>query len=70
MKRTRGSSSAVFTQVLDALAEQGPHLRASATVPTAAPVARYPEMYLDMVRPGIALYGVGDDAGAAGPASR
>ena len=25
-------------------------------------LARYPEMYLDMVRPGIALYGVGDDA--------
>ena len=25
-------------------------------------LARYPEMYLDMVRPGIALYGVGADA--------
>ena len=25
-------------------------------------LARYPEMYLDMVRPGIALYGAGADA--------
>ena len=29
---------------------------------TSGPVARYPEMYRDMVRPGIALYGVGGDA--------
>ena len=29
-------------------------------------LARYPEMYLDMVRPGIALYGVGEDAKALG----
>lgn len=51
----------VFRRVLDALDARGRtfpirHCANSGTL------ARYPEMYLDMVRPGIALYGVGDDA--------
>lgn len=40
---------------------RGQNLCPSATAPTAA-LCRLPEMYLDMVRPGIALYGVGADA--------
>lgn len=50
----------VFLLVLDALADQGRTfaLRHCANSGT---LARYPEMYLDMVRPGIALYGAGGD---------
>ena len=51
---------ALFTRVLEALAAKGRTfaLRHCANSGT---LARYPEMYLDMVRPGIALYGAGGD---------
>ena len=57
---TRGQFG-LFARVLDALAEQ------ECTFPirhcaNSGALARYPGMYLDMVRPGIALYGVGADA--------
>lgn len=51
----------VFTRVLDALASGG-HTFAIRHCANSGALARYPEMYLDMVRPGIALYGVGGDA--------
>ena len=51
----------VFTRVIDALAERGITFAIRHCANSGA-LARYPEMYLDMVRPGIALYGVGDDA--------
>lgn len=49
-----------FLRVLDALAARGRRftLRHCAN---SGVLARYPEMYLDMVRPGIALYGAGED---------
>ena len=52
---------ALFTRVLDALAERGRTFAIRHCANSGA-LARYPEMYLDMVRPGIALYGVGADA--------
>ena len=52
---------AVFTRVLDALADKGRTFAIRHCANSGA-LARYPEMYLDMVRPGIALYGVGADA--------
>ena len=52
---------ATFTRVLDALAERGRTFAIRHCANSGA-LARYPEMYLDMVRPGIALYGVGADA--------
>ena len=52
---------AVFTSVIDALAEQGRTFAIRHCANSGA-LARYPEMYLDMVRPGIALYGMGADA--------
>lgn len=52
---------AAFTRVLDALAERGRTFAIRHCANSGA-LARYPEMYLDMVRPGIALYGVGADA--------
>lgn len=52
---------AVFTRVLDALAERGRTFAIRHCANSGA-LARYPEMYLDMVRPGIALYGLGADA--------
>ena len=51
----------VFTHVLDALAAKGRTFRIRHCANSGA-LTRYPEMYLDMARPGIALYGVGDDA--------
>lgn len=51
----------VFTCVVDALAAKGRTFPIRHCANSGA-LARYPEMYLDMVRPGIALYGVGDDA--------
>lgn len=51
----------VFTAVLDALAQKGRTFDIRHCANSGA-LARYPEMYLDMVRPGIALYGVGADA--------
>ena len=55
----------VFTRVLDALADRGCTFRIRHCANSGA-LTRYPETYLDMVRPGIALYGVGDDAARLG----
>lgn len=55
----------VFTQVMDALAHQGCEFAIRHCANSGA-LTRYPEMYLDMVRPGIALYGVGSDADRLG----
>ena len=52
---------AIFTRVLAALEAKGQRFALRHCANSGA-LARYPEMYLDMVRPGIALYGVGDDA--------
>ena len=51
----------LFQAVMNALAERGCTFAIRHCANSGA-LARYPEMYLDMVRPGIALYGVGDDA--------
>lgn len=51
---------AVFTRVLEALAAKGRTFALRHCANSGA-LARYPEMYLDMVRPGIALYGAGAD---------
>lgn len=56
---------ALFMKVLDALAEKGRTFPIRHCANSGA-LARYPEMYLDMVRPGIALYGVGADAARLG----
>ena len=52
---------ALFTRVVDALREKNCTFAIRHCANSGA-LARYPEMYLDMVRPGIALYGVGADA--------
>ena len=51
----------VFTRVLQALEAKGRTFAIRHCANSGA-LARYPEMSLDMVRPGIALYGVGADA--------
>lgn len=51
----------VFTRVIDALAARGRTFAIRHCANSGA-LARYPDMYLDMVRPGIALYGAGADA--------
>ena len=51
----------VFTRVLKALEAKGKRFAIRHCANSGA-LTRYPEMYLDMVRPGIALYGVGADA--------
>ncbi|MCI8812977.1 MAG: alanine racemase [Oscillibacter sp.] len=51
---------AVFARVLEALAAKGRTFALRHCANSGA-LARYPEMYLDMVRPGIALYGAGVD---------
>lgn len=51
----------LFTAVIKALAAQGKTFAIRHCANSGA-LARYPEMYLDMVRPGIALYGAGADA--------
>ena len=56
---------ALFMKVLDTLAEKGRTFPIRHCANSGA-LARYPEMYLDMVRPGIALYGVGADAARLG----
>ena len=56
---------AVFTAVLDALEGKGCRFAIRHCANSGA-LVRYPETYLDMVRPGIALYGVGDDAEVLG----
>ncbi len=55
----------VFTQVCQALEQRGRRFAIRHCANSGA-LARYPEMYLDMVRPGIALYGAGDDAARLG----
>lgn len=50
----------IFMNVLKALEEQGCTF-ALRHCGNSGALARYPEMYLDMVRPGIALYGAGGD---------
>ena len=50
----------LFNRVLDALSAKGRTLALRHCANSGA-LARYPEMYLDMVRPGIALYGAGAD---------
>ena len=47
-------------RVLEALARRGRTFEIRHCTNSGA-LARYPEMYLDMVRPGIALYGAGAD---------
>ena len=56
---------ALFMQVLHALKKQNCEFAIRHCANSGA-LARYPEMYLDMVRPGIALYGVGEDAARLG----
>jgi alanine racemase len=51
----------VFMNVLQALEARGRRFSIRHCANSGA-LARYPEMYLDMVRPGLALYGVGGDA--------
>ena len=51
----------VFTAVTEALAERGRRFPLRHCANSGA-LARYPETFLDMVRPGIALYGCGEDA--------
>ena len=51
----------LFLRVLDALEEREQTFAIRHCANSGA-LARYPEMYLDMVRPGLALYGVGADA--------
>ncbi len=55
----------VFTAVLDALAQGGRRFPLRHCANSGA-LARYPETFLDMVRPGIALYGGDRDAEAMG----
>ena len=50
----------LFMRVLEALARRGRTFEIRHCTNSGA-LARYPEMYLDMVRPGIALYGAGAD---------
>ncbi len=52
---------ALFMRVIETLSQRGCTFSIRHCANSGA-LARYPEMYLDMVRPGIALYGVGDDA--------
>lgn len=51
---------ALFSRVLEALEKKGRTFSLRHCANSGA-LARYPEMYLDMVRPGIALYGAGED---------
>ena len=55
----------VFTAVLDALEERNVCFAIRHCANSGA-LTRYPEMHLDMVRPGIALYGAGADAETLG----
>ena len=51
----------LFRAVFNALSELGINFKIRHCANSGA-LARYPETYLDMVRPGILLYGAGDDA--------
>jgi len=52
---------ALFKRVVEALSERGCVFEIRHCANSGA-LARFPDMYLDMVRPGIALYGAGADA--------
>lgn len=56
---------ALFTSAMDALAEQHCHFAIRHCANSGA-TAMYPEMALDMVRPGLVLYGAGDLAAQLG----
>ena len=51
-----------FTHAIERMEQATGHRFAIRHCANSGALTRYPEMYLDMVRPGIALYGVGDDA--------
>ena len=51
----------LFTNVIKAVEEKGVHFKIRHCANTGA-VARFPETYLDMVRPGLLLYGYGEFA--------
>ena len=55
----------LFSAVLEALEERGRRFALRHCANSGA-LEYYPEMYLDMVRPGIALYGAGEGAAAMG----
>ena len=55
----------VFCSVIEALAERGVRFRLRHCANTGATLS-YPEMALDMVRPGLLLYGYGDASGRLG----
>ena len=57
---------ALFMRVVAALKERGGIEFAIRHCANSGAVARYPEMALDMVRPGLLLYGYGDTAGRLG----
>ena len=54
----------LFCDVIDAVAERGGVRFAIRHCANSGAVVHYPEMCLDMVRPGLLLYGYGDEAGA------
>ena len=56
---------ALFLRVIDSVEARGVHFAIRHCANSGA-VAHYPEMLLDMVRPGLLLYGYGDDAGTLG----
>ena len=56
---------ALFMRMIDALEAQGLHFAIRHCANSGA-VVHYPEMLLDMVRPGLLLYGYGDDTGTLG----
>ena len=56
----------LFLRMIDALKERGGIRFAIRHCANSGAVVHYPEMLLDMVRPGLLLYGYGDDTGSFG----
>ncbi len=56
----------LFCDVIDAVRERGGISFPIRHCANSGAVVRYPEMMLDMVRPGLLLYGYGDDSGRLG----
>ena len=56
----------LFCRVIDAVQERGGIRFAIRHCANSGAVVHYPEMALDMVRPGLLLYGYGDDSGRLG----
>ncbi len=56
----------LFNRVIDAVREKGGVTFAIRHCANSGAVVHYPEMALDMVRPGLLLYGYGDDTGRLG----